>query len=111
MYSDPIRYMIWGIPSAMFVLGAIPLFSMRLPWLARLGDWSFSTYLLHIYVIQLFVKVVAVDAMDNYALLAVEAVLALGIITLISALQFSCFERPATRALNRWLGILWPKRG
>ncbi len=111
VYSDQIRYMIWGIPSALFVLGAVPLLSMRLPWLARLGDWSFSTYLLHIYVIQFFVKVIAAGAMDNYALMAVGAVLALGVILLISALQFSCFERPATRAFNRWLGTLWPKDG
>jgi peptidoglycan/LPS O-acetylase OafA/YrhL len=111
IYSDEIRFVIWGIPAALFVLGAIPLLNMRLPWLARLGDWSFSTYLLHIYVIQFFVKVVAGGVANNYGLLAFEAAAALGVIMLISALQFSCFERPATRALNRWLGALWPKDG
>ncbi|WP_426123163.1 acyltransferase family protein [Pararhizobium sp. PWRC1-1] len=110
IYSNEIRFMLWGVPSALFVLGAIPLFSMRLPWLARLGDWSFSTYLLHIYVIQLFVKVMASAVADSYGLLAFEAMIALGVIMLVSALQFSCFERPATQVLNRWLGTLWPKR-
>lgn len=109
IYNDEIRHMIWGIPSAIFVLGAIPLFTMRLPWLARLGDWSFSTYLLHVYVIQLFVKVVAKGAIGNYGLLAFEAMVALGVIVLVSALQFSRFERPATWALNRWLAAVWPK--
>ncbi|CAN7156470.1 acyltransferase [Pararhizobium sp. LjRoot255] len=111
IYYDEIRYLIWGIPSAFFVLGAIPLFTMRQPWLARLGDWSFSTYLLHVYVIQLFVKVVAKGAIGNYGLLAFEAIVALGVIVLISALQFSRFERPATRALNRWLAAVWPRDG
>jgi exopolysaccharide production protein ExoZ len=82
---------------------------MRQPWLARLGDWSFSTYLLHVYVIQLFVKVVAKGAIGNYGLLAFEAMVALGVIVLISAVQFSQFERPATRALNRWLAVVWPR--
>jgi peptidoglycan/LPS O-acetylase OafA/YrhL len=110
IYWDGIRYLIWGVPAAIFVLGAIPLFTVHLPWLSRLGDWSFSTYLLHIYVIQLFVKVVAGGVMDNTVLLAVEVVIALGVIMLISATQFSCFERPATRALNRRLDLFWPKR-
>ena len=106
IYTDEIRFLIWGLPAAFFVLGAIPFFTAQLPWLARLGDWSFSTYLLHIYVIQLFVKLVAARAVGSPLLLAVESMLVLLLIALISAAQFSWFERPAARFLNRRLDAI-----
>ena len=103
VYSDETRFAVWGVPAAIVVLGGIPLFTARLPWLARLGDWSFSTYLLHVYVIQFFVKFVAGRLVDQPVLFWGAAVVALGVIALASAILYALFERPATAALNRWI--------
>ena len=51
--EPPIRVVLYGIPAALFVLGALGLERMAVPgWLARpcrlLGDTSYSIYLFHL---------------------------------------------------------------
>ena len=52
------RFVVWGMPAALIVAGGVHVFTAHVGWLRRLGDWSFSTYLLHVYVIQALVKLV-----------------------------------------------------
>ncbi|WEZ83818.1 hypothetical protein P6U16_03275 [Rhizobium sp. 32-5/1] len=82
---------------------------MRFPLLSRLGEWSFATYLLHVYVIQFFVKYVAGGTLDNPVLLALGIASAFLIIAVASAIQFSWFEKRATLCLNEKLDRWWPK--
>ncbi|MFP1633148.1 acyltransferase family protein [Zhengella sp. ZM62] len=52
------RFVVWGMPAALIVAGGVHVFTAHVGWLRRLGDWSYSTYLLHVYVIQALVKLV-----------------------------------------------------
>ena len=51
------RFLLWGVPAALIVAGGVHVFNARIGWLRKLGDWSYSTYLVHVYVIQALVKV------------------------------------------------------
>lgn len=100
-YDDTWRVIVWGIPAALFVLGVVPLMTARLPLLARLGDWSYSTYLLHIYVVQFYVKLAANRTGGNPWLFALEITLALVATAVLSGLLHIRFELPMTRTLQR----------
>lgn len=52
------RFVVWGMPAALVVAGGLHVFTAHVGWLRKLGDWSYSTYLLHVYVIQALVKVI-----------------------------------------------------
>ncbi|MCB1384242.1 MAG: acyltransferase [Notoacmeibacter sp.] len=54
--QDKWRFLSWGIPATLLVAGGIHSFTRRVGWMKRLGDWSYSTYLVHIYLIQFMVK-------------------------------------------------------
>ena len=107
--DDNGRFLMWGVPAAVFVLGAIPLMKMRIPLLSRLGEWSFATYLLHVYVIQFFVKFVAGRTLGSPALLVLGVAIAFLIIAVVSAIQFSWFEKQVTGWFNDRLDRWWPK--
>lgn len=103
VYDDTWRFFLWGVPAALFFLGGQKLFSNPLPWLSRLGDWSFSTYLLHICFIQFFVKIALDRSGGSPALVAGGILLVLVCTVAGSALLYRLFERPVTVSLTRWL--------
>jgi len=111
VYDDTWRFFLWGVPAALFVLGGQKLFSARIRWLSRLGDWSFSTYLLHICFIQFFVKIILDRSGGSPALVAGGILLVVLCTVAGPALLYRFFERPVTVSLTRWLEELRPKQG
>ncbi|OJF92518.1 acyltransferase family protein [Pararhizobium antarcticum] len=105
-YDDTWRFAIWGLPAAFFFLGAQSLMTKSIPWLQKLGDWSFSTYLLHVYVIQLFVKLIAEQLPYEPMLITSAIGVLILVIAIGSAAMFHLFEKPVTMWLNsgiaRW---------
>lgn len=101
------RFLIWGLPAALVVVGGVQTLTMRIGWLRKLGDWSYSTYLLHVYVIQAAAKLV-VPAVGWSPVMAffLYPVLALAIIA-GSWWLHTRLEIPATRWLQ---GRFIPRR-
>ena len=84
----------------MVVAGGVRVLTLRLGWLRKLGDWSYSTYLVHVYVIQAVVKVVLPAlglhvAEPLWVLAAVAPVIVLG-----SLVMYRWLEMP----VMTWLG-------
>lgn len=50
------RVILWGLPSAMLLLSALHVIQFRNEFLRRLGDWSYSIYIGHLFVILGFYK-------------------------------------------------------
>lgn len=93
------RLVWWGLPAALVVAGSIRALDFASPWLRALGDWSYSTYLLHVYVIQAAVKLMLpAIGLETPSVLATAAV-SLPLIVLGSAVLYRFIEMPAMRAL------------
>lgn len=96
-----VRLLAWGIPASLVVAGGIRAFDIPIPALRKLGDWSFSTYLLHIYVIQLTAKLILpMVGISAPSVLAI-AVLILPVIAAGSWALFTFIEMPAMRKVLR----------
>ncbi len=102
------RVVSWGVPAALIVYGALCLeldqgLNVPAP-LTRIGDWSYALYLCHLPIVALLSRLWAdyvpdLIWLDNLALLAIGAVLSLG----VAAAAFHLFERPVLK-LTRKLG-------
>lgn len=94
------RFVELGLPASLIVAGGVYLFSFRAVWLERLGDWSYSTYLIHLYLIQLAVKLIAPAGLPE--LLAPWPMLAIILPATIiaSAALYYGFEQPVRQALK-----------
>lgn len=99
----------WGVPACVLIVAAVALdlrgWTIGSAMLARLGDASYSIYLLHPYVIGAASKIVGVrlDAGTGAGLAAVLATLAV-----VCACGCAChawIERPMLAALKRWLPL------
>ena len=95
------RTIAWGIPALLFFLASIRCLSGRqLPKASLLiGDASFSLYLFHPYIIQVFVKIFkSVDSpgIQGY----VMAVCAIALCCLVAIFIYYVVERPLTRFLR-----------
>ncbi|OXJ10936.1 acyltransferase family protein [Burkholderia sp. HI2500] len=95
----------WGVPACVLIVAAVALdrwgWTIRNATLARLGDASYSIYLLHPYVIGATNKIVGVrlDAGTGSGMAAVVATLAA-----VCACGYAChawIERPMLAALKR----------
>lgn len=93
------RLLQWGLAAAFVIAGAMWALDFDSPWLRALGDWSYSTYLLHVYVIQAVVKLALPSLGSAMPSSAATALLALPLIVLGSALLHRRIEMPAMRAL------------
>lgn len=57
---DPnsMRALVWGLPSAAILLGALHTLRFKSRILLKLADWSYALYLTHLFVIGAFIKLV-----------------------------------------------------
>lgn len=92
--ADAWRFLSWGTPAALIVAGGLHAFTGRNEWLRRLGDWSYSIYLLHIYFIQLAVKIIFPAFGADRTPLALAAVVLVPFIVVAAALLYRNVEMP-----------------
>lgn len=52
------RSLVWGLPSALILLGSLKVMTFKSPSLALLGDWSYAFYLTHLFVIFGYVRII-----------------------------------------------------
>jgi peptidoglycan/LPS O-acetylase OafA/YrhL len=78
-----LRTLYWGMPAALLLFASLHFITIKSEWLRSLGDWSYSIYLIHLFIIMGFVKVL------------VTAVLIAS-----SAALYRWFEQPITAALK-----------
>lgn len=95
------RLLTWGIPASLVVAGGIRGFDVPIPTLKKLGDWSYSTYLLHIYVIQLVAKLILPHVGISAPSVLAIAILVFPVIAAGSWALFTFVEMPAMRAILR----------
>ncbi|MFZ1682385.1 MAG: acyltransferase, partial [Rhizobiaceae bacterium] len=93
------RLLWWGLPAALVVAGSIRALEFDNAWLRALGDWSYSTYLLHVYVIQAAVKLILPAAGQDMPSVLATALVSLPLIVVGSAALYRLIEMPAMRAL------------
>ena len=94
------RVLQWGVPSALLLYGALRWVTLESEPLKLLGDWSYSIYLLHLFLIMGFHKIIIPVFMPSQAYMPVFGVLITASLISISALSYYWFERPVTRWLN-----------
>jgi exopolysaccharide production protein ExoZ len=96
MQFDPDRVLWFGLPALAIVAGAVSLERVQawpsLPFLERIGDASYSLYLLHGIVIAFVHKMVKVPILGTTLALLLSFVAAF--------LSYRYFERPIARALR-----------
>ncbi len=96
-YSERWRFLAWGLPAFCIVLGALALEPRReAAWmgaLRRLGDASYSIYLLHTLVVAAMFRLVAPHSPTAFVLAAMAAAVLVGLAS------FRLFEQP----VGRWL--------
>ncbi len=97
--DDHHRFFSMGLPAIFIVIGGILALNFNAGWLKRLGDWSYSTYLVHSFVIHL--SIVGLGMLGDINPLALTLV-ALSATVIASGLIYHLFELPVIREL-RWV--------
>jgi len=92
------RIFFWGLPSAFFVVSFYAFFKHRplVPWLNELGNMSFSIYLVHTFLFQLYNLAIGAFSSLNNKMFTVS------VFILIFPLSKLSYELVELR-LNRWL--------
>ena len=103
------RLVVFGLPAALIVYGAVGRELSRraaIPrWIVFWGDASYSTYLVHVYVIWVFSRVLSRRLTDGQTWQVWAAAAACLIsIAAVAAASYLCVERPLQRRLNSALG-------
>ena len=98
-----LRAIHWGIPAAVLLYASLRWATFKSDGLKRVGDWSYSIYLLHLFFIMGFHKVIVPMLMPSPILLSVLAVIMTGLLIFASALSYHWFERPVANWLNERL--------
>ncbi|MEZ5811689.1 MAG: acyltransferase [Rhizobiaceae bacterium] len=93
------RFFSMGLPAVCLTVGAILTLNFKAVWLKKLGDWSYSTYLIHAFIIQLGIIALRQVGMLDTAWLAAICVPAT---VAASALLYRFYEMPMISEL-RWL--------
>lgn len=93
------RFLLWGVPAAMIVLGALAFEPAReRAWMrpfSVLGDASYSLYLTHVLVVATVIRLVGTESLALVLLLSFLLAVAVGVAC------FHLVERPAMRWLRR----------
>jgi peptidoglycan/LPS O-acetylase OafA/YrhL len=101
IYAGPVSHSPYssGIPCAIILCAAVSQerFFPKHNLIARLGDWSYSTYLCHVLVICLAIQISERYPINDLALMLIAYALILG----ISFASFTLVEMPASRAIRR----------
>lgn len=82
------RVIIWGVPSALIVFALVNLRQYKLPLLAKLGDASYSIYLVQVFTLPVFYKLLkwfgaGPAGSDVYITMSVLATAIVGYVTYI----------------------------
>jgi exopolysaccharide production protein ExoZ len=103
--SGLLRPLIWGVPAACIVAGAVALertLAPRLPrWLLAAGNGSYSTYLTHGFVVPLVFLLGVRAGLGGGSLLAATMVASLLASALVGQATHVCIERPLLHWLRR----------
>ena len=100
------RTFVYGPPALALVLGAVLLerAGTRTPrFLAAVGDWSYSIYLSHIFVIAALARLVSPDGIRHPATETLSCAVCLGAVLLSGAVSYHLLERPLLRLTRQWL--------
>ncbi len=93
------RTLSWGVPAFLLVLGAVTVPALLQAWLSRLGDASYSIYLLQILTIPACYKVSVSLLPQGHPLLFATA--SLGLTLLLALLCYRWVEQPMLQWLRR----------
>lgn len=97
--SENFRFFFWGMPCAVLLFATLHFATLKNEWLKSIGDWSYSIYLLHVFVIMGFHKVVGaffpLDALPTFVYFSLVVVT----LIVLSAISYRCFEMP----VQHWL--------
>jgi exopolysaccharide production protein ExoZ len=95
------RCLVWGIPAALVVAGAVTIEARRgmptVPPLLVLGDASFSIYLVNVFVVAAVWRLMERAPVPLYCTAAMIATAVIGIVF------WRAVERPLTRAARHWV--------
>jgi len=93
----PWRFVVWGIPSALIVLGFVTWKrSFTHPALVYLGDASYSTYLAHIFVLSAFRLALEHASILRRVAVDPEIVVVMVVTILLTLPTYQWIERPLT---------------
>lgn len=99
-FSKEFRYLIWGLPSFLIILGSVFIEQSKNRLLQKLGNISYSIYLTHVYVIVIIYKFLIILKVPNYLNLYSKDLLIIFIIfltILISLFFYKFIEMPLTK--------------
>lgn len=102
-HFQALRTALFGIPSVLIVYGCVSLErpGARVPkLLTRMGDWSYSTYLMHLLILALagvVIRAIPVDGPFDNIILIVGGLVACNA---VGWLMFSTVERPILKAIR-----------
>ncbi len=94
------RVLDYGLPSVALVYGVVLLENagLRMPrFLAKIGDWSYSIYLSHIFVIAALARLVSPDSTRHPLAESFAAILCIGAVLLLGGVSYRYLERPLLR--------------
>ena len=100
------RVFVYGLPAVALVYGSIVLErnGVRAPrFLSVIGDWSYSIYLSHIFVIAALARVVSSVWTSRPWLEVSVTAICLGAVLACGAMSYYFLERPLLRVTRRWL--------
>lgn len=93
------RYIFWGMPTALLLFASLQVITFRSKFLKALGDWSYSIYLLHVFVIMGFHKLIGPALSLETLPWPVYFSLVTLVLVGVSAVSYYCFEKP----VQNWL--------
>ena len=102
------REFAFGLPAALIVSGLIGLRPQKgtlFRSLVQLGDASYSTYLLHPFILQANATLFIALGLTSSTSIAVYVLISMALIIPASLLSFHYVEQLSRHKLNRWLGL------
>jgi exopolysaccharide production protein ExoZ len=95
------RFWIWGLPSFCIVVGASNIGQVKTGWLTKIGEASYSIYLIQVIAIPCFYKLSSKHFVGMNADLVAMICLAINVI--IGLVVHRTIERPLNSAVKKWM--------